>query len=110
MTDTDRPAPPPTLEEPLRELLVELAVEEPAQLRAVATHATQLEGWLDRQDEDGEAEPTADSSEQVAVGPETVPPGVPERASVSVTEIAGSEYWYYQWRDGDEIRSKTVER
>ncbi|OVE85923.1 hypothetical protein [Natronolimnobius baerhuensis] len=110
MTDSDRPAPPATLEEPLCELLADLAADDPDQLRAVATYSSALETWLERTDGDTNGALTADSSEQAAVGPETYPPGVPERASVSVSEIAGTEYWYYQWRDGDDIQSKTVER
>ncbi|ELZ09550.1 hypothetical protein [Natrialba aegyptia] len=35
------------------------------------------------------------------------PAGVPARANVSLVEIAGETYRYYQWREDDEIRSET---
>ncbi|MFC6717637.1 hypothetical protein ACFQGT_03855 [Natrialbaceae archaeon GCM10025810] len=38
------------------------------------------------------------------------PTDVPPSATETVDEIGGTEYRYYQWREGDEIKSKTVKR
>jgi len=31
---------------------------------------------------------------------------VPGKASLTVKEINGNRYYYWQWRDGDAVRSK----
>ncbi|EMA29411.1 hypothetical protein [Halobiforma nitratireducens] len=94
MTDSgsERPTPPAGLDDDLRETLEGLSERDPETIDAVATYAAELADWVE-------------STERDTVSPE----GVPERATVSETEIAGTAYRYYQWREGDEIRSKTVE-
>ncbi|ELZ12324.1 hypothetical protein C478_09621 [Natrinema thermotolerans DSM 11552] len=102
MTADERPTPPTELDRVGHEALDELATREPAALRAASAYLEELAAWKESDDED---DPSPDDG-----GPATYPDGVPERASVSVTEIAGTEYYYFQWRDGDEIRSETVRR
>lgn len=34
------------------------------------------------------------------------PKGVPSKASLTVKTINGNDYEYWQWRDGDSIKSK----
>lgn len=104
MTADERPTVPTELDRTGREAVRELATREPATLRAVSSYLEEVAAWKAR---DGEAEK---GDESTVADPETYPDGVPERATVSVTEIAGVEYYYYQWRDGDEIRSETRER
>lgn len=125
MDEDGRATPPEELDESIRDLLDELASQEPEQLRAVATYAGALaaqaetdaetavqpnsETGNDDTDRDESATDPADPGSEYP-DPDAYPADVPEHASVSVTEIAGTEYWYYQWREGDEIRSKTLER
>ncbi|AXR78368.1 hypothetical protein [Natrarchaeobaculum sulfurireducens] len=94
MTDTgsERPAPPDDLDADLYDLLEALSKRDLETVSAVATYVTELEAWLESTERDA-----------------TYPDDVPERATVSVMEVAGTSYRYYQWREGDEIRSKTVE-
>lgn len=101
MSADERPTVPPELDRTGREALRELATQEPATLRAASAYLEELASWKAARDE-GDAAAAAD--------PETYPDGVPERATVSVTEIAGTEYYYYQWRENDEIRSETRAR
>ncbi|MGQ3410720.1 hypothetical protein ACT4ML_00455 [Natrinema sp. LN54] len=101
MSGDERPSAPTELDRTGREALRELATREPATLRAASSYLEELASWKSRREE-GEATAAAD--------PETYPDGVPERATVSVTEIGGTEYYYYQWREGDEIRSTTERR
>ncbi|AFO56883.1 MULTISPECIES: hypothetical protein [Natrinema] len=100
MTADERPSPPPELDRVGHEALDELATREPAALRAASEYLEKLAAW-----KEGEDAPSPDDGEPVPS-----PDGVPERASVSMTEIAGATYYYYQWREGDEIRSETVRR
>jgi len=103
MTPDERPAPPPELDSVSDETRDELIAQDEAMLRAVSSYLEELAAWKDQHD--GE-----DASSSDGADPETYPDGVPDRATVSVTEIAGTEYYYYQWREGDEIRSETVRR
>ncbi|APW99520.1 hypothetical protein CHINAEXTREME_17870 [Halobiforma lacisalsi AJ5] len=109
MTDPgdEEPTVPATItDEDLRSALEELREYDPETIRDVALYAADLADWLEAGggsgDGDGDDDGDGDGDDY--------PPGVPERATVTETEIAGTEYWYYQWREGDEIRSKTVER
>lgn len=94
MSDDAKPTPPAALEDDLAETLEELAKREPETIDDVATYTAELAEWA----ESNRSPSDSDS-----------PDGVPERATVSETEIAGTTYRYYQWREGDEIRSETVE-
>jgi hypothetical protein len=101
VTTDDRPTPPTELDRAGRDALRTLVEQDAATLRAVGSYLEALAAWKERRGSDApESGPAAAE----------YPDGVPERASVSVTEIAGTEYYYYQWREGDEIRSETVRR
>ena len=105
----DRPTPPDELEDSVATVLEELARRDPEQLPAVAAYAEDLDARAasaGTRSPDSSDDAGADAVETDADG---YPEGVPERATVTVTEIGGTEYRYYQWREGDEIRSKTVE-
>lgn len=103
MTADERPTAPPELDPMERDALHELADRDAATLRAASAYLEELAAWKAQQGDDEEEGASDDD-------PDTYPDGVPADASVSVTEIAGVEYYYYQWRDGDEIRSETVQR
>ncbi|WP_254524662.1 hypothetical protein [Natrinema caseinilyticum] len=105
MTADERPSVPAELDRTGCEALRELEGRDASTLRAAGRYLEELAAWTERRDaDDGETRAPADAA-SVAL-----PDGVPERASVSVTTIGGTEYRYYQWRDGDEIRSETVRR
>ncbi|SER83800.1 hypothetical protein [Natrinema salaciae] len=102
MTADERPTPPSELDRTGREALDELAGRDAPTLRAVSDYLEELAAWNERRTDRETGSATAE--------PDAYPDDVPERASVSVTEIGGTEYYYYQWRDGDEIRSHTERR
>lgn len=102
MDESDRPAPPNDLDPELRAVLEALGEEDAETFQTVASYVDDLATW---------AESSADrESESAADGEIPFPDDVPDRASVTITEIDGTEYYYFQWRDGDEIRSKTKRR
>ncbi|ELY39228.1 hypothetical protein [Natronorubrum tibetense] len=119
MTTRDRPQPPDDIDREFDELLDGLERRDADTLRAVGSYLEDLAAWkaadadnerqsaTDTDSEDGDDTPDATETD---VDDLEYPSGVPERASVTVKEIAGTTYHYYQWRDGDRIESKTVER
>ncbi|WP_436346904.1 hypothetical protein [Natronorubrum sp. FCH18a] len=120
MTTRDRPSPPPDLDREVHELLDELEHRDAETLRVVNRYLDDLAAWKTAET-DGEQRPGTEATSGDGTGDrdesETgvdddleYPADVPERASVTVKEIAGTTYHYYQWRDGDRIESKTVER
>lgn len=108
MTADERPSVPAELDRTGCEALRELEGRDASTLRAAGRYLEELAAWTERRGADDEGDEgthaTADA-DSIAL-----PDRVPERASVSVTTIGGTEYRYFQWREGDEIRSETVRR
>jgi len=72
------------------------------QLRDLATYAESLAEYRERETQlEGEDE----SSDEV---PDDRPGEVPSGASVTIKEINDNRYRYWQWRDGDKIKSKYI--
>ena len=74
----------------------------PEQLQHVARYAEELAEYEAR-----EARPEAESDHDGA-GDELDdrPDTVPSKATITIKEINDNRYYYWQWRDGDQIRSK----
>ena len=106
MDDGDRPTPPDDLETDLQAFLTALGDEDVATIRAVEQYVEALASWAEQRTGNGADGPTAAGEDRGGEPP--VPSNVPADARVSVTAIGGTEYYYYQWREGDEIRSETV--
>lgn len=102
MDELDRPVPPDDLDPELRAVLEALGEEDAETLRTVATYVDDLATWVESSAEQESESPVDDEM--------SFPADVPDRASVTITEIDGTEYRYFQWRDGDDIRSKTERR
>ena len=69
-------------------------------LRVISEYAEELAEYREREarlDEDG------DNSED---RPDDLPSEVPTKATITIKEINNNRYYYWQWRDGDKIRSK----
>ncbi|AHF99849.1 hypothetical protein HALLA_14690 [Halostagnicola larsenii XH-48] len=110
MNDEDeRPLPPADLDPDVVESLAVFEDEEPSTLRAVAAYLEERAAWEESRALEEREEPP-EGTEETPERIEEPPAGVPERATVSVTEIGGTEYRYYQWREGDEIKSATKKR
>ncbi|GAB7095352.1 hypothetical protein JCM30237_25050 [Halolamina litorea] len=123
--DPSSPEPPETLSESVVESVADLDAEELTALAdytsalsdyagALATHrrearqsAEEVSGGTgddvagaDDADDAGE-----DRTDSIADA-EDRPEGVPAKASTTIKEINGNRYHYWQWRDGDKIRSQ----
>jgi hypothetical protein len=103
----DVPSPPPEVPEAVVDTLADCS---PGELRAVAAYA----GRLAAHREDGDPPTTDGSGTDQAERPEAAddaspidqPADVPSGATLTVKEINDNRYYYWQWRDGDQIRSQ----
>lgn len=114
--DGDRPTPPAALDRDAREALNTLEEKDADQLRAIGDYLGAVASWTDATDDEQPSATLTATGTDAADGADNddtepdFPEDVPERASVTIKEIAGTTYSYYQWRDGDRIESKTVQR
>ncbi|WP_256300912.1 hypothetical protein [Haloarchaeobius salinus] len=96
------PFEPPTPPSELPDDLVEdLADCSPDQLREAANYAFALASHREREDRLGEGE----SPESPPV-PDSRPAEVPAKASLTTKTINDNRYYYWQWREGDRVKSK----
>lgn len=74
----------------------------PKLLRYVARYAEELADYREREarlaEEDNEA--------KVEERPEDLPDDVPSKATITIKEINDNRYYYWQWREGDRVKSK----
>jgi len=94
------PKPPDDLPASLTEELHDQPV---AVLREISAYADALAKFREDSDrttgeEDGDADTETTSGNR--------PTDVPAKATITVKEINGNRYDYWQWRDGEKIRSK----
>jgi hypothetical protein len=74
----------------------------PDQLQQVARYAEQLAEHKAREDRlDEEA-----AEDEIEERSEERPEDVPSKATVTVKEINDNRYYYWQWREGESIKSK----
>lgn len=96
---SDEPTPPATLPSDLTDKCRSLSAD---QLRELARYAESLAEYQERQAR-LEADDESPDNE-----PDERPDGVPTGASVTIKEINDNRYRYWQWRDGDKIKSKYI--
>ena len=74
----------------------------PELLREVSRYAEALAEHKER-----EARLTEDTNQdEVEEQPEDLPDTVPAKATITIKEINDNRYYYWQWRDGEKVRSK----
>jgi hypothetical protein len=74
----------------------------PEILRHIARYAEELAEHREREARLSENEENSQAEER----PEDLPDDVPSKATITVKEINDNRYYYWQWRDGDKVRSK----
>lgn len=74
----------------------------PELLRHVARYTGELAEYRERETRLVEKE----EKKQVEERPEDLPDDVPSKATITVKEINDNRYYYWQWREGDQIKSK----
>ena len=93
------PAPPATLP---TEIVNTLNESDSEQLRDVATYAEALAEHKERKTRLEEESDDADIEDR----PDDLPDDVPTKATITIKEINDNRYYYWQWREGDKIKSK----
>ena len=74
----------------------------PDQLKHVVRYAEELAEYKAR-----EARFEEESAEdEIDERPEDLPDDVPSKATITIKKINDNRYYYWQWRDGDKIRSQ----
>jgi len=95
----EEPTPPATLPSVIAGECSSLSAD---QLRDLATYAESLAEYRERETR---LEGDDESSDEA---PDDRPDEVPAGASVTIKEINDNRYRYWQWRDGDKIKSKYI--
>ena len=98
MTD-ERPEPPDSVADGLAERLADCS---PETLRDIATYADELAAYR----EEAAEKEREESDEAERDRPESRPVDVPGKATLTVKEINGNRYYYWQWREGDTVTSQ----
>ena len=93
------PSPPANLPTEIVDTLNEAT---PEHLRDVARYAESLAEHKEREVRlNGETD-----NADIEVRPDELPDDVPAKATITIKEINDNRYYYWQWRDGDKIRSQ----
>ncbi|MFU1783040.1 hypothetical protein [Halobacterium sp. BOL4-2] len=74
----------------------------PELLRDVSHYAEDLAEHREREARLAEAE----EEDEIDERPDDLPDDVPTKATITIKEINDNRYYYWQWRDGDKIRSQ----
>ena len=93
------PTPPATLPPGIADECQSLSAD---QLRELSRYAESLAEYRERE---GQLKGDDESSDETS---DDTPDEVPAGASVTIKEINDNRYRYWQWRDGDKIRSKYI--
>ena len=105
LVNTDRPMsyepPTPPAELPT-DVVDTLDDYSPELLRHVAHYAEELGEYREREARRAEA----DEEDEAEDRPADLPDDVPSKATITIKEINDNRYYYWQWRDGDKIRSQ----
>ena len=79
-----------------------LTEQSPEVLRQIARFAEELAEHREREVRLAENEEKEEIKERL----EDLPDDVPPKATITVKEINDNRYYYWQWREGDKIKSK----
>jgi len=84
------------------EIVNTLTESPPRQLRDTATYA---EALADHKERKARREETVDR-ETEEERPDDRPDDVPAKATITIKEINDNRYYYWQWREGNRVKSK----
>jgi hypothetical protein len=93
------PTPPATLPTDLVNILNKST---PDHLRDIATYTVALAEHKERK---ARLEEEANDGD-VEKRPDDLPDDVPAKATITIKEINDNRYYYWQWREGEKVRSK----
>lgn len=95
------PTPPAELS---KEIVNTLNRHDPEKLDHVATYAEALAEHKRRKTR--LEEPEDEDENEIKERPNDLPDDVPAKATITIKEINDNRYYYWQWREGDKVKSK----
>mgnify|MGYP000297073770 CR=1 FL=1 len=95
----DPPTPPVNLPKDLVDTLNESA---PERLRNVSRYAEEL---AEHKEREARIEKKSENDD-IEKRPDDLPDDVPPKATITIKEINENRYYYWQWREGEKIKSK----
>jgi hypothetical protein len=99
----EEPTPPATLPSGIAEECQSLSAD---QLRDLARYAESLaESLAEYREREAQLKSEDESTDEA---PDDRPGEVPTGASVTIKKINDNRYRYWQWRDGDKVKSKYI--
>ncbi|PHQ37509.1 hypothetical protein DJ69_16685 [Halorubrum persicum] len=96
------PKPPTPPEDLPTEIVDRLNSYSPTRLRYVARYAEALASHKARGAELDKESADDEDKEQ----PDDLPDDVPAKATITVKEINNNRYYYWQWREGESVKSR----
>jgi hypothetical protein len=84
------------------EIVDALNESSPEQLLDIATYAEALAEHKEREARLEESE----DQEEVEKRPDDLPDDVPAKATITIKEINDNRYYYWQWREGEKVKSR----
>ncbi|MDL5363806.1 hypothetical protein [Halalkalicoccus sp. NIPERK01] len=96
---SEPPTPPSELPADVVDTLGEYS---PALLRRVARYAEELAEYREREACLAEK----DDEDEIEEHSDDLPEDVPSKATITIKEINNNRYYYWQWREGDKVKSK----
>ncbi|SEP12549.1 hypothetical protein SAMN04487948_11548 [Halogranum amylolyticum] len=94
------PTPPQNVPSGITEKLTD---QSPNVLRDIARYADELAEHREREAQLAEQD---EQDEDVEAEADDLPDDVPDKATITVKEINDHRYYYWQWREGETIKSK----
>lgn len=73
------------------------------QLSQIASHA---EALAEHKEREARLEEDSEKEEEAEERPDDLPDDVPSKATITIKEINDNRYYYWQWREGDKVKSK----
>ncbi|WP_254534842.1 hypothetical protein [Halomarina litorea] len=98
--DTLFPPPAPPADLPT-DVIDSLDNYSPELLRHVASYAEELAEYREREARLAKAE----DEDEIEERPDDLPDDVPSKATITIKEINDNRYYYWQWREGNRIKS-----
>jgi len=75
-------------------------------LRNIALYAEQLAVAAENTEADTEQHDSEEKEDSEAAADDERPEAVPAKATITIKEINDNRYYYWQWREGDSVKSQ----
>ena len=96
-------SPPDPPQDVPADIVEKLDEQSPEVLRQIPQYVEELAEHREREARLAEKDEEAKEIEERA---EDLPNDVPSKATITIKEINDNRYYYWQWREGDQIKSK----